>query len=139
MKEHEQVPTQTSGSRRSHRPRLETVTPESTGPLRQLRIGVVSLDLDGIQLRISENKVQLSLSEFALLKTLMLNAGRVVSRRELLNAMWGTNYPDKYHQLAEVVRRVRDRFGQHGVSRNLIRTVHGIGHVFEWTDHPTTQ
>jgi DNA-binding response OmpR family regulator len=138
MKEHEQLRTHMSGGRRSH-PSLETVTPEPAGPLRQLRIGVVSLDLDGIQLRIGENKVQLSLSEFALLKTLMLNAGRVVPRRELLNAMWGTDYPDKYHQLAEVVRRVRDLFGQHGAPRNLIRTVRGIGHVFEWTDHSTTQ
>jgi DNA-binding response OmpR family regulator len=138
MKEHEQLRTQTSGGRRSH-PSLETVTPEPVGPLRQLRIGVVSLDLDGIQLRIRENKVHVSLSEFALLKTLMLNAGRVVPRRELLDAVWGTSYPDKYHQLAEVVRRVRDLFDQHGAPRNLIRTVRGVGHVFEWTDHSATQ
>ena len=61
------------------------VDPHTLGRLRILRIGDVELQLDGHQLLVRGTPVHLPHKEFVILRQLMDNAGRVVTRRELLD------------------------------------------------------
>jgi hypothetical protein len=64
--------------------RYMAVDPATLGRLRVLRIGDVELQLDGHKLLVRGTPVHLPHKEFVILRQLMDNAGRVVTRRELL-------------------------------------------------------
>lgn len=106
------------------------ITPVTLGRLRVLRVADVHLDLDGHQLRVGAHQVPLALKEFQLLATLMGNAGRVLSRRELLDAGWGPAYADHNKTLDVHVLRLRRKLNPLGGPAR-IRTVRGLGYVFD--------
>jgi DNA-binding response OmpR family regulator len=70
--------------------RYLSVNPQSLGRLRVLRIGDVELHLDGHRLFVRGKPVHLPHKQFVILQHLMDNAGRVVTRRELLDNAWGS-------------------------------------------------
>jgi DNA-binding response OmpR family regulator len=72
--------------------RYVAVDPQTLGRLRTLKIGDVELRVDGHQLIVRGTSVPLPRKEFVILQQLMDNAGRVVTRRELLDNAWG---PDR--------------------------------------------
>jgi DNA-binding response OmpR family regulator len=110
------------------------IAPDTAGQLRLLRIGDIELDIDGCQLRVSGTLIPLALKEFALLQALMEHAGRVLSRRELLDAVWGTGYPDANKTVDVHVLRIRRKLRRAGVGE-YIRTVRGLGYVFDFEPH----
>jgi two-component system response regulator RegX3 len=100
------------------------------GHLRLLHVNGVGIDLDGHRVFADGTEIKLPRKEFDLLHALLANAGRVLSRRELLDAVWGTGYADANKTLEVHIRRLRRKLGaEPAVSR--IRTVRGIGYVFD--------
>ncbi len=71
------------------------VTAVNPGKLRLMRLGCVELNFDGYQARVAGRTIKFPTKEFELLRELMLNAGRVMTRRELLDDVWGEGYPDR--------------------------------------------
>ncbi len=112
------------------RPPYETVLPATIGHLRLLQVNGVGIDLDGHRVFVDGSEIQLPRKEFDLLHILLQNAGRVVSRRELLDAVWGAGYADVNKTLDVHVRRVRRKLGPQAAS-SRIRTVRGFGYVFD--------
>jgi DNA-binding response OmpR family regulator len=110
------------------------IEPDTAGLLRLLRIGEVELDIDGRQLRIGGDLVHIPLKEFAVLETLMEHAGRVLSRRELLDAVWGSGYPDGNKTVDVHILRLRRKI-RRAASGDYIRTVRGLGYVFDFDPH----
>ena len=66
--------------------------------------------------------------EFRLLFTLMERAGRVQSRRDLLNAVWGYNHLGNGRMVDAHIRRMRAKLG---TAQEMIRTVRGVGYCFK--------
>jgi DNA-binding response OmpR family regulator len=93
------------------------------------RLAVSGIELDESRLTVSYRGRSTSLSarEFALLGYLMRNRDCVLSRRQLLDAVWGAE-PDAYSNVVDLyIHYVRRKLAEVGAP-NLIRTVRGIGY-----------
>ena len=108
----------------------EPLQPSTVGRLRLLRVNGVVLDLDGYRAFADGAELTLARKEYALLRILMENAGRVLSRRDLLDAVWRPGYADGTKTLDVHIRRLRGKLDP-GSAAPRIRTVRGIGYVFD--------
>ena len=111
-----------------------SVAPQTLGRLRLLTVGPVELNLDGMAVRVAGNSVRMAPKEFELLATLMENAGRLLTRRQLLDAVWGEGYPDRNKTLDVHIRRLRRHLEIDPDAYARMRTVRGLGYVFDIGD-----
>lgn len=88
----------------------------------------LEIDLLRRQVRLDGAPVALSRREFALLALLLRNAGRVLTHRQLLTAVWGPAHADDVQYLRVYVGRLRQRLGAAGAA--LIATEPGVGYRF---------
>ncbi len=94
----------------------------------RLAVGDLELDEERHVARVGDAAVDLSAREFALLAYLMRNEGRVVTRRQILDAVWGAE-PDVYSNVVDLyVSYLRRKLGELGRA-DLIRTVRGVGYA----------
>ncbi|MFY9807852.1 MAG: response regulator transcription factor [Pseudonocardiaceae bacterium] len=111
--------------------RYLTIDPQTLGRLRILRVGDVELQLDGHRLLVRGAPVHLPHKEFVILQQLMDNAGRVVTRRELLDNAWGPDQANARNYLEVHIRRLRMKIESDVDKPTRIRTVRGVGYVFD--------
>jgi len=96
----------------------------------QIQVGDLVLDLRRRRAQRAGKAIELSPKEFALLEFLMRNEGRVVTRTQILDHVWGYDYsPDS--NLVDVYVTYLRRKVDRGHDRNLIRTVRGAGYALE--------
>lgn len=112
-------------------PRYQPVDPQTRGRLRVLKIGDVELQIDGHRLIVRGQPVHLPHKEFVILRQLMDNAGRVVTRQELLDNTWGPDRVDTRNYLEVHIRRLRTKIENRADKPARIRTVRGVGYVFD--------
>lgn len=89
--------------------------------------GRLSVDFADMRVSCGGSDVKLTRKEFALLSYLITNAGRVASRQQLLDNVWGYSYFGDTRTLDVHIRRLRQKLGECG---NCIETVVGIGYRF---------
>lgn len=87
----------------------------------------LSIDFDDMRVLCSGQEVKLTRKEFALLTNLAKNTGRVATRQNLLDNVWGYSYFGDTRTLDVHIRRLRQKLGDCG---NCIETVVGIGYRF---------
>jgi two-component system alkaline phosphatase synthesis response regulator PhoP len=87
----------------------------------------VKMDVDARQVSVDENSVELTAIEFDLLKALAENRGRVVTREQLLETVWGGTYYGEIRVVDVHLGHVRQKLG----SDKFIVTVRGVGYRFE--------
>ncbi len=97
-------------------------------PASRLAAGDLELDEERHVARVGDQAVDLSAREFALLAYLIRNEGRVVSRRQILDAVWGAE-PDVYSNVVDLyVSYLRRKLGE--LERaDVVRTVRGVGYT----------
>jgi len=88
------------------------------------------LDSDRFELRRGGSAVPLEPQAFEVLSYLVSNAGRVVSRQELFDAIWGSSFVSDA-ALATRIKEARRALGDDGRNQRFIRTVHGRGYRFD--------
>jgi two-component system, OmpR family, response regulator RegX3 len=115
----------------SEQSRYVAIDPATLGRLRVLRIGDVELQLDGHKLLVRGTPVHLPHKEFMILRQLMDNAGRVVTRRELLDNAWGPDHAAARNYLEVHIRRLRVKIESDADGPTYIRTVRGVGYIFD--------
>ncbi len=102
----------------------------TTGPL---TAGDLELDQERHVARVGARTVDLSAREFALLAYLIRHEGRVVTRQQVLDAVWGAE-PDVYSNVVDLyVSYVRRKLGELG-REGLLRTVRGVGYALRVED-----
>jgi DNA-binding response OmpR family regulator len=95
-----------------------------------LRVGEVSLDREDHIVKVRENHIDLTPSEFDLLAALMSTPGRAYSRLELLDRIQGTAY-EGYERTIDVhVKNLRSKIEADPKSPSYIQTVYGVGYRF---------
>ena len=99
-------------------------------PGQPLEIGDVSVDAQGHEVRVRGETVRLPLKEFDLLRTLMANAGRVVSRDDLIDEVWGVDYVGDTKTLDAHIRRLRRKIEVEPSNPQHIVTVRGVGYKY---------
>ena len=89
--------------------------------------GKISIDFADMRVLCRENDVKLTRKEFALLAYLIKSAGRVATRQNLLDNVWGYSYFGDTRTLDVHIRRLRQKLGDCG---DCIETVVGVGYRF---------
>lgn len=110
---------------------LRRIGGQDAGPDGRLSLGPVDLDPVRREVRVAGNLVKLTPREYELLKELLRNQGRVVTRERLLRAVWGLAYTDAGEYLHVYVGRLRRKLAQAGagaVAERLFTTETGIGY-----------
>ncbi len=87
----------------------------------------IRFDADALCLVVSGERVELSSKERDFMAMLIKNAGRVLSRERILNAVWGLNEDPMTNTVDVYVRRLREKLGPHS---DRIATVRGIGYRY---------
>ena len=93
--------------------------------------GPLQLDAAGRSLRRDGTPVELTAKEFDLLELLMRHPGRVYSREQLLDLVWGYSYTGDYRTVDVHVRRLREKVEADPAAPALIRTKWGVGYYFQ--------
>jgi two-component system response regulator RegX3 len=95
-----------------------------------LEVGDVRLDPGRHEVEVRGNRVDLALREFQVLQELLEHAGRVVSRDELLERVWGHSYDGDPRIVATLIGRIR-RHIEVGPNSSTITTIRGVGYRFD--------
>lgn len=88
-------------------------------------VGPFIVDRDNRCVRIDEQRIDLTPREFALISYLARNAGRVVSKMELLSRVWNAAYDTGSNVVEVHIKNLRDKLGSHAT---MIETVRGVGY-----------
>ena len=99
-----------------------------------VRAGRLEVDLERHEVRCGESKVQLRPKEFDLLALLARHPGRVFQRSELLDLVWGYDFPGYTRTVDVHVQQLREKLAQGGVTDPSIQTVWGVGYKLEITE-----
>ena len=89
--------------------------------------GGLSLDLERHRCQVGDCQVELTAKEFGLLAALMSRPGRVLTREELLDELWGSDITVTHRTVDTHVKRLREKLGEAGLH---IDTVRGVGYRF---------
>jgi two-component system response regulator RegX3 len=99
------------------------------GPI--LAAGPVRMDVDRHMVSVGTNTVQLPLKEFELLEFLMRNSGRVLTRIQLIDRVWGSDYVGDTKTLDVHIKRLRAKIEEDPANPVFIQTVRGLGYKME--------
>jgi len=94
----------------------------------RLRVGGLLLDEDGHRATLDGNPLKLSKTEFALLRTLASAPGRVWSRNELLEAVWGLGFDGTDRVVDVYINMLRKKLGDDPRDPRYIETMVGVGY-----------
>ena len=96
-----------------------------------LEAGPVRMDVDRHVVSVDGQPVSLPLKEFDLLELLLRNAGRVLTRGQLIDRVWGADYVGDTKTLDVHVKRLRSKIEPEPSAPRYIVTVRGLGYKFE--------
>ena len=95
-----------------------------------IEAGGVRMDTDRHELSVRGEPVQLALKEFELLEVLLRNSGRVLTRGQLIDRVWGPDYFGDTKTLDVHVKRLRAKLEEDPANPVLLVTVRGLGYKF---------
>jgi two-component system, OmpR family, response regulator RegX3 len=104
--------------------------PEESTPA-ALEAGPVRMDVDRHVVTVNGGQVALPLKEFDLLELLLRNAGRVLTRGQLIDRVWGADYVGDTKTLDVHVKRLRAKVEPDPSNPRHLVTVRGLGYKFE--------
>ena len=93
--------------------------------------GTVRMDLERHTVSVSGQEVAMPLKEFELLELLLRNAGRVLTRGQLIDRVWGSDYFGDTKTLDVHIKRIRSRIEATPSEPTMLLTVRGLGYRFE--------
>jgi DNA-binding response OmpR family regulator len=113
--------TRSLNSAKRHKPR----------PVRYLRAGKFSLDLQKQVLVHGDDHCDLTPKEFFLLKMFLTNAGHVLTHKAIMKEVWSTDYTDDKRTLQVHVSWIRKKIEEDSSHPKYLRTVRGVGYRFD--------
>ena len=94
-------------------------------------IAGIKMDIERHQVTVNGNPIALPLKEFELLEFLMRNEGRVLTRGQLIDRVWGDDYYGDTKTLDVHIKRLRSKIEVDPANPVLIQTIRGLGYKFE--------
>jgi two-component system response regulator RegX3 len=89
------------------------------------------MDVDRHQVSVNNVSISLPLKEFELLEFLMRNSGRVLTRMQLIDRVWGSDYVGDTKTLDVHIKRLRAKIEADPANPVFIQTVRGLGYKLE--------
>ena len=96
-----------------------------------MRGGPVVLDVERHVVTVDGDDVAMPLKEFDLLEYLLRNRGRVLTRGQLIDRVWGADYVGDTKTLDVHIKRLRSKIERNPSSPEFLVTVRGLGYKFE--------
>lgn len=96
-----------------------------------VEVGPIRMDVERHVLSVNGEAVSMPLKEFELLEFLMRNSGRVLTRGQLMDRVWGSNYVGDGKTLDVHVKRIRSKIEPDPANPVHLTTVRGLGYRFE--------
>src|SRR5438094_4412376 len=94
-------------------------------------VGELRIDPRDVEAYVNGESADLTPTEFRLLYALALEQGRVVSRDELLQRLWGRRETHRDRTVDVFVKKLREKLDRRGASQTYIQTRYGVGYKFE--------
>jgi two-component system alkaline phosphatase synthesis response regulator PhoP len=101
-----------------------------------IEIGELRIDPDEVQAFVDGESAALTPTEFRLLYALALERGRVVTRDELLQRLWGRRQSHRDRTVDVFVRRLREKIDRRASRHTFIQTRYGVGYKLEPVEKP---
>lgn len=101
---------------------------------RVVQTGDLKLDVDSRRVFIKGQEVNLTAKEFDVLKLLVFNPNKVYSRENLLNIVWGYEYPGDVRTVDVHIRRLREKIEENPSEPKYVHTKWGVGYYFAAAD-----
>ena len=98
---------------------------------RIVEVGDLVLDCDARRVQVSGKEVNLTAKEFDVLELLVLNPNKVYSRENLLNLVWGYEYPGDVRTVDVHIRRLREKIEENPSDPKYVHTKWGVGYYFQ--------
>jgi two-component system, OmpR family, response regulator RegX3 len=98
---------------------------------RMLEAGSVRMDIERHTVSVNGTEISMPLKEFELLELLLRNAGRVLTRGQLIDRVWGSDYFGDTKTLDVHIKRIRSRIETTPSEPTMLVTVRGLGYRFE--------
>lgn len=89
---------------------------------------VLEIDKEAMKVRVEGAEITLTHKEFQILLYLVENEGRVLSRENILNEIWGYDFAGDVRVVDNHIKKIRKALGEYTY---MIRTVFGAGYIFE--------
>ncbi len=96
-----------------------------------LTAGPVEIDVESHKVKVLGNYVSFPLKEFELLEFLVRNSGRVLTRTQLIDRIWGSDYFGDTKTLDVHIKRLRAKIEKDPANPVFILTIRGLGYKFE--------
>jgi two-component system, OmpR family, response regulator RegX3 len=91
----------------------------------------VRMDVARHEVSVDGERIKLALKEFELLEMLLRNAGRVMTRGQLIDRIWGSDYVGDTKTLDVHIKRLRTKIEPDPANPQYLITVRGLGYKFE--------
>jgi len=115
--------------------RIRAVLRRGTEPSEEVssvvEAGPVRMDVERHVVSVGREDIRLPLKEFELLEMLLRNAGRVLTRAQLIDRIWGTDYVGDTKTLDVHIKRLRAKIEPDPAHPTYLQTVRGLGYKFE--------
>jgi two-component system response regulator RegX3 len=96
-----------------------------------LEAGDVRMDVERHTVAVRGRETPMPLKEFELLEVLLRNSGRVLTRGQLIDRVWGADYFGDTKTLDVHIKRIRTKIERHPSDPTMLLTVRGLGYRFE--------
>jgi two-component system response regulator RegX3 len=113
--------------------RRREIHDQSSGEQEQIQCGRIRMDIDARRCFVGDAEIKLRKKEFALLRLLLENPGRVLTREVLIDRVWGSDYVGDTKTLDVHIKRLRTLIEDDPKNPTGITTVRGVGYRFEIT------
>lgn len=96
-----------------------------------VEVGELRLDCEGRRVFIGTREINLTAKEFDVLELLVFNPNKVYSRENLLNIVWGYEYPGDVRTVDVHIRRLREKIESNPSEPKYVHTKWGVGYYFQ--------
>jgi two-component system response regulator RegX3 len=110
---------------------LRRRTEDDPGDSGLLQVGGIRMDVERHTVSVDGSDVAMPLKEFELLELLLRNAGRVLTRGQLIDRVWGSDYFGDTKTLDVHIKRIRSKIERVPSAPELLVTVRGLGYRIE--------
>lgn len=99
-----------------------------------IRAGSLTMDIEAYRVYKGQQEIELTSMEYELLKVLVLNRGKILTRDYLLDKVWGYDYFGDTRTVDVHIRHLRKKIEDDDKSPKFIQTARGIGYSFNFKD-----
>jgi DNA-binding response OmpR family regulator len=121
--------------RRAETSRDNQITPTSKITERPFKFCGAEVNTQRLEITFPDGVTEtLGRKEFGIMAYLFANQGSILTRKNLIHAVWGIHADVKSRSLDQYIVKIRDAFARHGIKLDAFRTIHGVGYIYD-PDH----